>query len=434
MPRFILACTVLLIVGNLVRAPFYSWYEQREYAPEFLQTHIEKLMAGLPKPDGNLLETMPRQVADMREGFRYYPERQAFKYTFLPRYAYDSWGEADGIENPQIPEPLERRSIWLKPEQGKWRCYAGVKKSAAVASCNDRSIIRGLRGEEHAESLGYGKTICTAERLDVFGGFDERPVYRIRNEEAGEVFVFITNVLHPRLVLHSKKPTVWYIRMKGAADYRIVMTGEESSVRGLDENGGALDYPYAQKQCETEGRNTHYTRTVWDKEIGDWLLRQPAGRVADISVPKQTPVLRIGGEGEAADYAALEGKRDAYLNQMLNTVSEHDEQSRIKAVVDEEIVKNTLRVECADEQSNEKNRDSDYRDLQCKTFYDGKLLAENLYGGYRRINTAQPDDVYYNDSEMKKVPDWVKEKVKNTPVSELPEGSVLINGRLWVRR
>lgn len=131
---------LLLLTAVFALASFQTangFFGDRRMARKILRDTVDALRLRLPAPnDPDLAPAMPRGLTGLRDGFLYYPDRNAYKYTFTDN----------------APQHLERRSIWLAPRNGRWLCWAGVKDSVAAADCGDREIVKGLKEEEHFQA------------------------------------------------------------------------------------------------------------------------------------------------------------------------------------------------------------------------------------------------------------------------------------------
>lgn len=147
---------LLTLAGCLYCAasPLPRFFSAQSQAKKVFRKEVRQLYAKLPPPNSpDLLEKMPMPLDGYvwRHGFKYYPERHAFKYTFASTYN-------SIYKKPLIPEPLERRSVWFQAAGNQWKCYAGVKKRVRGNLCNDVQIIRGLKEEEHQQAQVFPKT------------------------------------------------------------------------------------------------------------------------------------------------------------------------------------------------------------------------------------------------------------------------------------
>jgi hypothetical protein len=145
-PRFFLLFVlfVLVLCGG---SQAYRLYDGRAEARRILRDTVAELRRRLPPPDKADAAAMPQKLPRLREGV-YYAERKAYKYTF----------------DEHNPEFLERRSIWLSPQGGRWRCWAGVKNSIAPADCGEREIVAGLTEREHARLAKRSRMWCSCRR------------------------------------------------------------------------------------------------------------------------------------------------------------------------------------------------------------------------------------------------------------------------------
>ena len=103
--------------------------KQRQQVRTLLSQTVAALKNRLPSPNSpNLADKMPQNISPyLLNRVLYYPRLNAYKYTFRPRYQYDSSGTPTGLDRlnevfDSVPDWLERRSIWFKAENGRWRC------------------------------------------------------------------------------------------------------------------------------------------------------------------------------------------------------------------------------------------------------------------------------------------------------------------------
>ncbi|MCG7657622.1 hypothetical protein [Wielerella bovis] len=143
---------LLTLSGCLYGAisPLQQFFAAQKKARDVLSQEVATLQVQLPPANTpDLWQVMPIKMNDhWRKGFKYYPERNAFKYTFAA----------------SSPEPLERRSVWFQPAGNQWRCYAGVKKKVRDNVCDDVQIIRGLKETEHQQAQ-YFENECTVFKI-----------------------------------------------------------------------------------------------------------------------------------------------------------------------------------------------------------------------------------------------------------------------------
>ena len=149
----LLLVLVLALIGSIY--PILTLLQEREQSQQILKETIRTIQQKLPNPSSSdLAKQMPKNISNnLRPGIRYYPQRDAYKYTFQPKYTYDHKGDIS--DDTGFPEPLERRSIWWKVIDGEWKCYAGVKKQIRGQLCNEYSIVRGVTVSEHDTALAY---------------------------------------------------------------------------------------------------------------------------------------------------------------------------------------------------------------------------------------------------------------------------------------
>lgn len=96
--RILFAAMLFMLTKEAVQRSqkWQKWQQERQDSRQILQKKLIELREKLPDPNTpDLARVMPRRMPDMRWGVCYYPQRNAYKYTFID----------------DLPETLERRSI-----------------------------------------------------------------------------------------------------------------------------------------------------------------------------------------------------------------------------------------------------------------------------------------------------------------------------------
>ena len=262
--RTVLVTAIVLGVWAAV-SPLMNFHAQRVEAKRLLRKTIQNVLAELPPPHHPINgDAMPKNAhAFLREGYRYYPQRDAYKYTFLPRYQYSGNGEVSrfnkvtiGLTEHYIPESLERRSLWFKAENGRWRCWAGVTGKVSSNLCNDRDIVAKLNKSEH-ETAYVNSNRCGDFEQWLSDWDNLSGVYRLENQHADKVWVDIgVSSGADVLILHSDHPhTEWYIQdlyhqyRDSIGQIVISGTGSAEVYHIADRSAPVMTVVDAQKSC-----------------------------------------------------------------------------------------------------------------------------------------------------------------------------------------
>lgn len=245
---------------------------------------IQEIQSKLPPadtPETELIQKMPVYFKDLtlriyptnrgsnhqllRNGFRYYPERQAFKYTFDDRCIRRGDSQCD--EKTGIPYSLERRSIWFRVDNGKWTCYAGMKSDIRQYLCTDSSIIQNLKKSEHD----------TAWRIDDCSGlfiwlknlnlpqdsyanyvsiYDTKNVYIAINQDKPSILILDTTYTDE--FPNNQKGSFYVFHTQNSKISAVILTGNNNKYRiyGLPKNIPIFD---KNRACDSElGLNSSF--------------------------------------------------------------------------------------------------------------------------------------------------------------------------------
>ena len=294
-----IALGLMMLVGLLIVSHHrrQAIRQQREAAAEqararlLLKQTIADIQAKLPPPDSpDLLEHMPTDInIYIKDGFRYYQERDIYKYTFLQyqpvkngnshhRNEMKSLSEHNNTLNivaSHMPAILRERTIWLRSDGKRWHCYAAVDRSLQMNGCNDANIVANMEADEEAVAYRakgeYGYIECGwhfRSGLEMIDIYDHRkPYYRkpqailVENRGAEKVLILLgssdgSDYVEPLYLLlknDSPKPTVWQIATRdGATLYEITLIGNgPASVEGLQRKSSSIyNYEYALQNCQ----------------------------------------------------------------------------------------------------------------------------------------------------------------------------------------
>jgi len=270
--------------------------QQREAAAEqararlLLKQTIADIQIKLPPPDSpDLLEHMPTDInIYIKDGFRYYQERDVYKYTFLQyqpvkngnsrhHNEMKSLSEHNNTLNivaSHMPAILRERTIWLRSDGKRWHCYASVDRSLQTNECNDAAIIANMEVDEEAVAYRakgeYGYIECGwhfSSGLEMIDIYDHRePNYRkpqailVENRGAEKVLILLgtsdgSDYAEPFFLLlknDSPRPTVWQIATRDSAIlYDITLIGNgPARVEGLQHSSSIHNYEYALQNCQ----------------------------------------------------------------------------------------------------------------------------------------------------------------------------------------
>lgn len=296
---------VLVLCGG---SQAYRLYDGRAEARRILRDTVAELRRRLPPPDKADAAAMPQKLPRLREGMLYYAERKAYKYTF--DYTFDEHN----------PEFLERRSIWLSPQGGRWRCWAGVKDSVRGADsdsdCGERAIVAGLTEREHAlAKANWCGRLAAANTPDWQNG----PVYvvfvppkKARGVEQNvkeKVKVRAVHFAQAHLVLYTADwDTVWQLELPdGAKSLTLIGSeiydGETSAVsEAVIKN--SFDYPNIRKKCvELPGGaelSGYYSEDMWQDATLAAVFRNPAVHPIITVAEGAEPAILLDAAGQGA--------------------------------------------------------------------------------------------------------------------------------------
>ena len=306
--------------------------KQRQQAQTLLSQTVAALKEQLPPPNSpNLADKMPQNISPyLLNRILYYPRLNAYKYTFRPRYQYDGSGTPTGLARlnevfDSVPDWLERRSIWFKAENGRWRCFAGVKPSVQIAECNDRDIVKGLTVENHRQIFRQKAAGCIRRHIAEQHSTDEH-IYRIRNQTSAENVYLDFSDAPPyiSLILLSDHPTDWYLgNLQHTTIKRIVIQESGLSEGGMrffglpyysvreEESTQIADIQQLHEQCVLNNRNDaeFYPIGYTDKDFGEWFFRQPEKQFRHIvltdAAPKNALLSATAGGGQPENAVLL---------------------------------------------------------------------------------------------------------------------------------
>lgn len=263
--------------------------ERRRQAQSLLAQTVAALKERLPPPESpDLTDKMPQDFSPyLRRQVLYYPRLNAYKYTFLPRYEYNDMGIPTelrhiGATSGYIPDLLERRSIWFKAENGRWRCFAGVKPSVQIAECSDREVVKGLTMEDHRQIFRQIAADCVREKI-VWRSQENEYIYRISNQTSAEN-VYLDFAGAPpsvSLILLSEKPTNWYLGNLQHTTIKQIAGWHSSSEKGIrifglpnytadeDTYTPFADIQQLHDDCVPSGETEFYPANYADKDFGE---------------------------------------------------------------------------------------------------------------------------------------------------------------------
>ena len=410
--------------------------ERRRQAQSLLAQTVAALKERLPPPESpDLTDKMPQDFSPyLRRQVLYYPRLNAYKYTFLPRYEYNDRGIPTelrhiGATSGYIPDLLERRSIWFKAENGRWRCFAGVKPSVQIAECSDREVVKGLTMEDHRQIFRQKAADCVRKKI-AKPHQENGHVYRISNQTSAEN-VYLDFAGAPpsvSLILLSENPTNWYLgNLQHTAIKKIVIWYSESSEKGT-RIFGLPNYtadedtyiPFADIQqlhddCVPSGETEFYPANYADKDFGEWFFRQPEKQFHAIVLTDAAP--------KNALFSATANGRQPENMMLLNTVSEFTGHSRDTGLTDAAI--NSIEWQCSDGQ-----QIAGYKtpSIRCVPYLSGKPLhgetQQDLGGVVLSGNKLWLEYFKWYD-----LPDWAKRQLETAPQSSLKEDTVTIDGK-----
>ena len=399
--------------------------KQRQQAQALLSQTVAALKEQLPPPNSpNLADKMPQNISPyLLNRVLYYPRLNAYKYTFRPRYQYDSNGVFDSV-----PDWLERRSIWFKAENGRWRCFAGVKPSVQIAECSDRDIVKALTVEDHRQIFRQKAAGCIRRQIAEQHSTDEH-IYRIRNQTSAENVYLDFSDAPPyiSLILLSDHPTDWYLgNLQHTTIKRIVIQESGLSEGGMrffglpyysvreEKSTQIADIHQLHEQCVLNNRDDaeFYPLGYTDKDFGEWFFRQPEKQFRHIVLTDAAPknaLLSATAGGEQPENAVL-----------LNTVTKLRSGSRDTDLTNTAI--NNIEWKCDNVQ--QPASDSTTR-IHCQAYLSDKLLSDEDLGGV----VLSKNKLWLEHVNQYSLPDWAKQQLETTPKSNLREDTVVIDGK-----
>ena len=187
-----------------------------------------------------------------------------------------------GATSGYIPDLLERRSIWFKAENGRWRCFAGVKPSVQIAECSDREVVQGLTMEDHRQVYRQIAADCVREKI-VWRSQENEYIYRISNQTSAEN-VYLDFAGAPpsvSLILLSEKPTNWYLGNLQHTTIKQIAGWHSASEKGIrifglpnytadeDTYTPFADIQQLHDDCVPSGETEFYPANYADKDFGE---------------------------------------------------------------------------------------------------------------------------------------------------------------------
>lgn len=416
----------------------YKAEERRRQAQSLLAQTVAALKERLPPPESpDLTDKMPQDFSPyLRRQVLYYPRLNAYKYTFLPRYEYNDRGIPTelrhiGATSGYIPDLLERRSIWFKAENGRWRCFAGVKPSVQIAECSDREVVKGLTMEEHRQIFRQKAADCVRKKI-VWPPQENEYIYRISNQTSAEN-VYLDFAGAPpsvSLILLSEKPTNWYLgNLQHTTIQKIAGWHSESSEKGIwifglpnytadkDTYTPIADIQDLHDDCVRLNRYdiNFYPPDYEGKDFGEWFFRQPEKQFNAI-------VLTDAAPKNALFFATANGRQPENMT-LLNTVDRFTHPIRYTGLTDAAI--NSIEWQCSNGQQ---IAESKTPSIRCVPYLSGKPLhgetQQDLGGVVLSDNKLRLEDFKWYD-----LPDWAKRQLETAPQSSLKEDTVTIDGK-----
>ena len=399
--------------------------KQRQQAQALLSQTVAALKEQLPPPNSpNLADKMPQNISPyLLNRVLYYPRLNAYKYTFRPRYQYDSNGVFDSV-----PDWLERRSIWFKAENGRWRCFAGVKPSVQIAECSDRDIVKALTVEDHRQIFRQKAAGCIRRQIAEQHSTDEH-IYRIRNQTSAENVYLDFSDAPPyiSLILLSDHPTDWYLgNLQHTTIKKIVIQESGLSEGGMrffglpyysvreEESTQIADIQQLHEQCVLNNRDDaeFYPLGYTDKDFGEWFFRQPEKQFRHIVLTDAAPenaLLSATAGGEQPENAVL-----------LNTVTKLRSGSRDTDLTNTAI--NNIEWKCDNVQQPASGSTTR---THCQAYLSDKLLSDEDLGGV----VLSKNKLWLEHVNQYSLPDWAKQQLETIPKSDLREDTVVIDGK-----
>ena len=409
--------------------------KQWQQAQTLLSQTVAVLKEQLPPPNSpNLADKMPQNISPyLLNRVLYYPRLNAYKYTFRPRYQYDSSGTPTGLARlnevfDSVPDWLERRSIWFKAENGRWRCFAGVKPSVQIAECSDRDIVKALTVEDHRQIFRQKAAGCIRRQIAEQHSTDEH-IYRIRNQTSAENVYLDFSDAPPyiSLILLSDHPTNWYLgNLQHTTIKRIVIQESGLSEGGMrffglpyysvgeEEITQIADIQQLHEQCVLNNRDDaeFYPLGYTDKDFGEWFFRQPEKQFRHIvltdAAPKNALLSATAGGGQPENAV------------LLNTVTKLRSGSRDTDLTNTAI--NNIEWKCDNVQ--QPASDSTTR-IHCQAYLSDKLLSDEDLGGVILSNNK----LWLEYVKEWSLPNWAAKQLETTPQNSLRKDAVVIDGK-----
>ena len=340
-----IALGLMMLVGLLIVSHHrrQAIRQQREAAAEqararlLLKQTIADIQAKLPPPDSpDLLEHMPTDInIYIKDGFRYYQERDVYKYTFL-QYQPVKNSNSDhsnemkslsehnntlNIVASHMPAILRERTIWLRSDGKRWHCYAAVDRSLQMNGCNDANIVANMEADEEAIAYRakgeYGYIECGwhfRSGLEMIDIYDHRePYYRkpqailVENRGAEKVLILLgtsdgSDYTEPFFLLlknDSPRPTVWQIATRdNTILYDITLIGNgPASVEGLQRKISSIyNYEYALQNCQERFPTDpkYYRLKHWNALAERFIANLPPSSLHTYVTTPQRNTVRYG--------------------------------------------------------------------------------------------------------------------------------------------
>lgn len=321
--KWVMRGLVVFILGSLVYGTYYhlfAFFKAQNEARDFFQRELAQLKAQLPPPQSpDLPEKMPLFVSKKwRDGFLYYPERNAYKYTFAPRYHYNHMGETDGLTAEKIPEAVERRSVWLKPNGENWQCYAGVKNRVRGDLCQDFEIIKQLKREEHQQAvkaLPENWRNCGEQSNAVSRSWvsEQSEVYVLDNYGAEHIHIHLAPTQKAKPHAHQQSDLILIVRNYSNNEVDLTLE-EKESVRIMrfiivgkkgQINDNKIDYRFndddihtydkVQQQCNLKA-NEVYTEGIWQSQVAAFIQSIPPEHLNTFLIRDTQATVHLGGQ------------------------------------------------------------------------------------------------------------------------------------------
>lgn len=317
----LLALITLMILLGLAFYPLWHFFAKQNEARDFFQREFAQLKAELPPPQSpDLPAKMPLFISPKwRDGFLYYPERNAYKYTFAPRYHYNHMGKAGGLTAERIPEAVERRSVWLKPSPDgtNWQCYAGVKNRVRGDLCQDFEIIKQLKREEHQQAVkalpenwrNCGEQINAVSRSWVS---EQSEVYVLDNYAAEHIHIHLAPTQKAKPHAHQQSDLILIVRnhsnhevdltleeKKSVRIMRFIIVGKKGQVNNKTDyrfnDDDIHTYDKVHQQCNLKA-NEVYTERIWQAQVAAFIQSIPPEHLNTFQIRDTQATVHLGGQ------------------------------------------------------------------------------------------------------------------------------------------